>query len=107
MTIPARLTLEQYAVEETLRDLLLGRACRACRVLADKSDELTRSDIKKIVQQTLKRELPDELQLALKKQLKANDFESLVTEITSRALAKFFEIMFTRRSTWQNQLKRG
>jgi len=94
------------AVQETFVGILTGDPAPSSRALQEGSEEpFTKQQIEQIVRRVLKSELEDGVVRLLKKELKSGNFEELVTGVTSRALAKFFEIMFTRRSTWQNQLK--
>jgi len=91
-------------VEQTLIDILTGETAQVQQI-QEADSALTKPEIEQIVRRVLKSELDDGVVRLLKKELKSGSFDDLVTGITSRALAKFFEIMLTRRSTWQNQLK--
>lgn len=66
--------------------------------------DLTKEEVKKVVRSMLKSELPDFLVSQLKK---SEEVESIVSSITARVLAQFFEIMWTRKNTWQAQLKKS
>lgn len=93
------------AVRESIADGLLARPWPALLTEAKNDEGPSRAEIAKMVRKILKHDLDKELQDAVQKALKAEDSEKLVTELTGRTLAKFFEILFTRRGTWQNQLK--
>lgn len=87
---------------EAVSSLLLGEPSPKFDITEASKDKLA---VEKIVRSYLKKELGDEVKDQLKKALKDQDFESIVAAVTGRVLGRFFEIMWTRKSTWQSQLK--
>lgn len=94
----------EAAVQQALVGVLLNEQPAA--VALHESDDLTKADVERIVRRVLKSELEDAVVKCLSKELKAQKFEDAVTKITANALATYHEILFTRKSTWQSQLKR-
>lgn len=103
--MPSKAEAIQQAVDYALADLLVSSPVRTPAVVQE-ADALTRAEVEQVVRRVLKKELEDGVAKVLKRSLKDGDGEGLVTEITGKALAKFFEIMFTRKSTWQKQLSK-
>ena len=66
--------------------------------------DLVKDTVEREVKKALKNDLPDTVEKMLKKQLKTGDANKMVVAVTATALEKFFEIMFTRKSTWKPQL---
>ena len=97
----ARVTDQE--ILEAISSLLVGEPTRPGVLFEATSED--KASIERAVRSYLKRELPDTVSKQLKKALKEEDFEKIVTAVTSNVLAKFFEIMWTRKSTWQSQLK--
>ena len=94
--------LKDSDILEAVSSILVGESSRP-GVLCESAEE--KAAVERAVRSFLKKELPDSVTKQLKKALKEEDFESIVTAVTSKVLAKFFEIMWTRKSTWQSQLK--
>ena len=92
------------SVTLAIAGVIVGETAK--RRVTESEDQLTKQQIEKIVRGVLKSELEDSVLKLLKRELKSDNFDSTVVDITSRALAKFAEILFTRKGTWQSQLKR-
>lgn len=91
------------AVILALADQILEDPAGQPKYLGEAAED--RAEIEKVVRSVLKKELPEFLVKELKKQLGDSDVEKAVVKLTGDALGRFFEIMFTRRGTWQSQLK--
>jgi len=101
-------SLYDKAVIEAIASLALGEVAQAsCKpsFLSEADAAATKADIERVVRRVLSKELDAAVLKAVKKELKSQDYNDAVVGVTSKALAKFFEIMFTRKSTWISQLK--
>jgi len=100
--------VQREAALAAIADIMVGNidALSLTRRYVPEAEEvLSKQQVEQIVRKILKADLEDRVLQILKQELKSQNFEGIVTGVTSRALARFFEIMFTRKSTWQNQLK--
>lgn len=68
-------------------------------------DKVEKAEVERAVRSYLKKELPSSVMAQLKKAAKDEEFEAIVSAVTGKVLARFFEIMWTRKTTWQSQLK--
>lgn len=104
--------LRQTSLPEAKLDRLLSEAIAEIHrgdvtfaVLERKSSGLDKTDVEALVRRVMKKELDSELTKTLLKQLKTDDCEKLIAVLVGKVLARFFEIMFTRKGSWQSQLK--
>jgi hypothetical protein len=96
----------EKAVNQVLVETLCGeQPVRRLVENNNSADSLTRPEIEKIVRRVLKNDLEDKVLSIIKRELKATTFENAVTDVVVKALARYHEIMFTRKSTWTNQLR--
>ena len=92
------------AINEAIADSLIGGP----QLIQEKSGAVTQQDlaqeVKRQLAKVIKSELDAKIVAELKKQLKSDTNEELVAKMVSKVLARFFEIMFTRKGQWQKQL---
>jgi SpoVK/Ycf46/Vps4 family AAA+-type ATPase len=96
--------LQRQAIDETLVCIILGEQVDSRNLLQETSEVQTRHDVELVVRRMFKNELDDRVKKLVQKELKTSNFEELITAIVSKALARYHEILFTRKSAWQNQL---
>ena len=69
------------------------------------ADDVTITRVRKEIKDYMANKLDDKVVAIVKKQLKSDTFDAAVSAVTADVLARFFELMFTRKSTWKSQLK--
>jgi hypothetical protein len=92
-------------VHETLACISIGELVHVRQLNEAAGDNWTKQQIEQIARKVVKSELDDNVTKILKRELKTKAIEDTITSIVSQALARYHEILFTRKSTWQNQLK--
>jgi hypothetical protein len=94
------------AISKAIVGILLGEKLS---VQSLQEAEVTAADIKADVKAEVKRsikELDDKVLKMIAKELKTDKFEEIVTKIVANALAKYHEILWTRKSTWNKFLSK-
>lgn len=93
------------ALHQAIASISIGEQSR--QVLHEDSvpPGITQQEVERVVKRVLKNDLESSVVAILKKELKSGSGEQLVKDVVSRTLEKFWEILLTRKSTWQNQLK--
>ena len=92
----------EKAVREAILDEFLEASQPAC--LSEDISSADQATVKNIAKKLLKSELDEYVVKLIKKELGTKYYEQRVADITSKVLARVFEILFTRRSTWQSKI---
>lgn len=99
-----RQALLAEAVSSAIADSLLPPV-RIPAVQLNEAEGPSKAEVARVVRKVVKQDMDKEILALVKDALKSEDSEKIIAELTGRTLAKFFEILFTRRGTWQSQLK--
>jgi hypothetical protein len=90
------------AIQSVVASILTGEHAQPARLVEAGAKKEVEAEVKKY----LNRELDGAVVKELKKALKTDEIQNVIISLVADTLAKWNEILFTRKSTWTNQLKK-